>query len=133
MHHIQGNEVLASVRTLVDNRAQAKAVAKAKAAASAGRGRGVMKAMKGRAAMKAMKAAEVIAVLKKWRGVPKGMPTPGNPIDYKGGRIYLVGDLFRSIRLKGNFSTERSFRRGRFSSHEQAFLHACKCIDDYVA
>ena len=133
VHHIQGNEVLASVRTLVDNRAQAKAVAKAKAKASAGRGRGVMKAMKGRAAMKAMKAAEVIAVLKKWRGVPKGMPTPGNPIDYKGGRIYLVCDLFRPIRLKGNLSTEGSFRRGRFSSHEQAFMHACKCIDDYVA
>lgn len=132
-HNLQGNEVLSNVQKLVSNRTQAKAAAKAKASASAGRGRGVMKAMKGRSAMKAMKAAEVIAVLKKWRGVPKGMPTPGNPIDYKGGRIYLVGDRFRSIRLKGNYSTEKSFRVGRFSSHEQAFLHACKCIDDYVA
>ena len=66
------------------------------------------------------------------KGIPK-MATDGNPVAYKGGKIYFSKTKggFRVIRDASDFATERVMRIARFASVQQAWLHALKAIDDF--
>ena len=69
--------------------------------------------------------------IKRGNAVPKVMAKAGKAVTYKGGRIYLNRGAFRAIREMPNFSTEKQFQIHRFPNVLQAWLHACKAIDDY--
>ena len=124
-----GGSVDAYVTGLVNQR---KFAARAnKATGGATTPAAVMKAMKtkkGRS--KAMKAMEPRGDLPRPKPCP-AQPKEGHPIDYCGGRMYLKGGFFRTIRAAGNYGTERKVRIESYASKDQAFYAALKCVRDW--
>ena len=67
----------------------------------------------------------------KTRAKVPARPTKGNPVDYGTGRIYKGCGVFRVIRVKGDYNTEKKVRFTLYGGERTAWLAALDAVDDY--